>query len=73
MTPADEQRLQAFEAVLAEMQGSLEEATEQLAQLRDQGKAKTATYQQLSARKLALKSALAAFERHDLLDAPDAD
>ena len=70
MTPSDEQRLEAFEAVLAEMQDSLEEAVDQLEHLREEGKMKTATYQQLSARKLTLKQALAAFERHGLLDRP---
>ena len=52
----DRERLARFEAVLAALEG-----------LRAQGKTRTATYQQLTARKLALKSMLGAFEEQGLL------
>ena len=55
----DSERLARFEAVLA--------ALLTLEGLRAQGKTRTATYQQLTARKLALKSMLGAFEEQGLL------
>ncbi len=63
----DQERLARFEGVLADLVAENALALQQLETLRAQGKVKTATYQQLTARKLALKSTLALFEERGLL------
>lgn len=63
----DSERLTRFEAVLAGLLTEQESVGATLEGLRAQGKTRTATYQQLTARKLALKSMLAAFEEQGLL------
>lgn len=62
-----EERLARFEAVLADLAAENALVLQQLESLRAQGKVKTATYQQLTARKLALRSTLALFEERGLL------
>lgn len=61
------ERLARFEAVLADLLAEQESVSAALGDLRAQGKTRTATYQQLTARKLALKSMLGAFEERGLL------
>lgn len=61
------ERLARFEAALARLVEERETATATLGALRAQGKTRTATYQQLTARKLALAAALAPFEEEGLL------
>lgn len=61
------ERLARFEAVLAGFAAEQESVCVALDGLRGQGKVRTATYQQLTARKLALKSVLSAFEEQGLL------
>ena len=51
----DSERLARFEAVLAALLAEQESVCAALEGLRAQGKTRTATYQQLTARKLALK------------------
>lgn len=63
----DQERLAQFEGVLADLVAENALVLQQLEALRAQGKVKTATYQQLTARKLALKSMLALFEERGLL------
>lgn len=63
----DQERLAQFEGVLADLVAENALVLQQLEALRAQGKVKTATYQQLTARKLALKSTLALFEERGLL------
>lgn len=63
----DQERLARFEGVLADLVAENALVLQQLETLRAQGKVKTATYQQLTARKLALKSTLALFEERGLL------
>lgn len=63
----DGERLARFEAVLADWAAEWESVTTTLEALRAQGKTRTATYQQLTARKLTLKSMLAPFEERGLL------
>lgn len=63
----DAERLVRFEAVLAELLSEQAMVTEALEPLRAAGKVRTATYQQLTARKLALKSTLALFEEQGLV------
>ena len=64
----DAERLERFEAVLAEVLAEQEQVAAPLEELRVANKVKTATYQQLTARKLALKSTVALFEDHGLLE-----
>ena len=63
----DQERLAQFEGVLADLVAENTLVLQQLEALRAQGKVKTATYQQLTARKLALKSTLSLFEERGLL------
>lgn len=63
----DQERLAQFEGVLADLVAENALVLQQLEALWAQGKVKTATYQQLTARKLALKSTLALFEERGLL------
>lgn len=63
----DSERLARFEAVLAALLAEQESVCAALEGLRAQGKTRTATYQQLTVRKLALKSMLGAFEEQGLL------
>lgn len=61
------ERLARFESALARLVEERESVTATLEGLRAQGKTRTATYQQLTARKLALKAALSPFEEEGLL------
>ena len=63
----DSERLARFEAVLVALLAEQESVCATLEGLRVQGKTRTATYQQLTARKLALKSMLGTFEEQGLL------
>lgn len=63
----DTERLARFEAVLANLLAEQESVVATLEGLRAQGKTRRATYQQLTARKLALKSVLGAFKEQGLL------
>ena len=63
----ESERLARFEAVLADWAAEWESVTATLEALRAQGKTRTATYQQLTVRKLTLKSMLAPFEERGLL------
>lgn len=63
----DGDRLARFEAALAALAEERESVTATLDDLRARGKTRTATYQQLAARKLVLKAALAPFEEAGLL------
>ena len=63
----DSERLARFEAALGRLAAERESVTATLEALWAQNKTRTATYQQLTARKLALKSMLGAFEEQGLL------
>lgn len=63
----NEERLAQFEAVMAETQQERELVVGQIEKLKAQGKMKSATFQQLLARKMTLDAFLAAFERRGLL------
>lgn len=65
--PNDSERLARFEAALAALVAEQTALVATLDDLRAQGKTRTATYQQLMARKLTLKAALAPFEEAGLL------
>ncbi|MCR2037602.1 hypothetical protein [Adlercreutzia caecimuris] len=63
----DGERLARFEAALAALAEERESVIATLDDLRAHGKTRTATYQQLAARKLVLKAALVPFEEAGLL------
>lgn len=63
----DSERLERFEAVLADLRSEQTAVAETMEGLRAQGRVKSATYQQLMARKLTLQTLGALFERHGLL------
>lgn len=63
----DEERLESFEAVLADLQAEQAMVEATMEDLRAKGRVKSATYQQLMARKLTLKMLAGMFERHGLL------
>ena len=63
----ESERLARFETALADWVAERESVNATLEALRAQGKTRTATYQQLTARKLTLKSVLTPFEEQGLL------
>lgn len=62
------ERLERFEAMLADVQEEYANTCATLAELRAQDKVRTATYQQLFARKMTLDSLLSLYARHGLLE-----
>ena len=67
MDEHDRERLARFEAVLADLRAEQESAAATLERLRAEGKTRTATYQQIAGRTLALRQAALLFEAHGLL------
>ena len=67
MDDVGRERLERFEAVLADLVAEQEATAATLERLRAEGKTRTATYQQLAARKLTLRAAAALFEARGLL------
>ncbi len=55
MTPADERRLQRFDAFARGVHDDLAHIKAQMAEMRDEGRTKTATYQQLLANRMTLE------------------
>lgn len=64
MTP--EERLERLDALIAETRAEREMAVGQIEQLKARGRTKSATFQQLLARKMTLDSFLRALEEHGL-------
>ena len=62
----DKERLEKFEALLAELQNEYADVEAQVFELTAAHKQKTATFKQLLARKLALKQFLDMFEKFGL-------
>lgn len=63
----DQERLERFEAALADLQAEQASVEATMKELRAKGRVKSATYQQLMARRLTLKALGGMFERHGLL------
>lgn len=63
----DKERLARFEAVVADTQQERALVVNQLEELKAKGRIKSATFQQLLARKMTLDAFLTAFERQGLL------
>lgn len=62
----EEQRLEAFERMLAFIQGEYDAAIERMAQLKAAGKEKTVTYRQLMGNKLQYQSMLSLYKCYGL-------
>lgn len=63
----DEQRLKAFEDMLAAILKQYDDTTEKMAKLKAEGKEKTVTYRQLFANKLQLQAMLSYYRIYGLL------
>lgn len=63
----DSEKLAAFEKAMADLKSDYQTTTAQLDDLRAQGAQKKATYQQLTARKLTLRSMISYFEDRGLI------
>ena len=64
----DEQRLKAFEDMLAAIRKQYDDTTEKMAKLKVEGKEKTVTYRQLFANKLRLQAMLSYYRTYGLLE-----
>lgn len=64
----DEQRLKAFEDMLAAILRQYDDTTEKMAKLKAEGKEKTVTYRQLFANKLQLQAMLSYYKAYELVD-----
>ena len=64
----DEQRLRAFEDMLAAILRQYDDTTEKMAKLKAEGKEKTVTYRQLFANKLQLQAMLSYYRTYELLE-----
>ena len=64
----DEQRLKAFEDMLAAILKQYDDTTEKMAKLKAEGKEKTVTYRQLFANKLQLQAMLPYYRTYGLMD-----
>ena len=64
----DEERLKAFEDMLAAILRQYDDTTEKMAKLKSEGKEKTVTYRQLFANKLQLQAMLSYYRTYGLVD-----
>ena len=64
----DENRLKAFEDMLAAILKQYDDTTEKMAELKAEGKEKTVTYRQLFASKLQLQAMLSYYRAYGLVD-----
>ena len=64
----DEQRLKAFEDMLAAILRQYDDTTEKMAKLKAEGNEKTITYRQLFASKLQLQAMLSYYRTYELLE-----
>ena len=64
----DEKRLQQFEKMLSAVQTEYENIVRQMEELKEKGKIRSVTYQQLLARKMTYQNMLSMYELYDLID-----
>lgn len=64
----DEERLKAFEDMLAAIRKQYDDTTEKMAKLKVEGKEKTVTYRQLFANKLQIQAMLSYYRTYGLLE-----
>lgn len=67
----NERRLEAFEKMLAAVQGNYESTVAKMAQMKAAGKEKTVTYRQLMGNKLELQNFLTMYRIYGLLDSDE--
>lgn len=63
----DEKRLEQFEKMLCAVQNEYGSIERQLSELKEKGKTRSVTYQQLFARKLTYQNMLSMYELYDLI------
>lgn len=64
----DEKRLQQFEKMLSAVQAEYENIVRQMEDLKEKGKIRSVTYQQLLARKMTYQNMLSLYELYDLIE-----
>lgn len=64
----DEKRLEAFEAMLAAVLDQYDATTGRMAELKAEGREKTATYRQLFAKKMQLQAMLSYYRTYGLVE-----
>ncbi|HJC80809.1 hypothetical protein [[Ruminococcus] torques] len=64
----DEKRLQQFEKMLSAVQTEYENIVRQMEELKEKGKIRSVTYQQLLARKMTYQNMLSMYELYDLIE-----
>ena len=64
----DEKRLQQFEKMLSAVQTEYENIVRQMEELKEKGKIRSVTYQQLLARKMTYQNMLSMYELCDLIE-----
>ena len=71
MTENNEKRLERFEKMLQAVQTEYKRIVRQLEELKEKGKVRSVTYQQLLTRKLTYQNMLSMYELDDLTDPED--
>ena len=64
----DEERLQQFEKMLSAVRTEYENIVRQMEELKEKGKIRSVTYQQLLARKMTYQNMLSMYELYDLIE-----
>ena len=64
----DEKRLQQYEKMLSAVQTEYENIVRQMEELKEKGKIRSVTYQQLLARKMTYQNMLSMYELYDLIE-----
>ena len=64
----DEKRLQQFEKMLSAVQTEYENIVRHMEELKEKGKIRSVTYQQLLARKMTYQNMLSMYELYDLIE-----
>ena len=64
----DENRLQQFERMHSAVQTEYENLVRQMEELKEKGKIRSVTYQQLLARKMTYQNMLSMYELYDLIE-----
>ena len=64
----DEKRLEQFEKMLAAVRKEYENIVRQMEELKEKGKIKSVTYQQLMTRKLTYQNMLSMYKLYDLVE-----
>ncbi len=64
----DEKRLQQFEKMLSAVQTEYENIVRQMEELKEKGKIRSVTYQQLLARKMTYQNMISMYELYDLIE-----